>query len=79
MIQAEVARHSADLSAEAQRAKVEGAKVGFHRLNLEGLTPEIRKDRRGEVPSIIHSQSQLSSPRNKVRRRSVRAPEGAAR
>jgi phosphomannomutase len=49
------------------------------RLNLEGLTPEIMEKHRDEVLAIIRSWSQLSSLRNNVRRRFVKAPEGAAR
>ena len=47
MIQVEVAHHSADLSAEAQRAQVEGATVAFPprtsfgwQANFRGLSSE---------------------------------------
>jgi hypothetical protein len=42
MIQAEVARHSADLSAEAQRAKVEGATAGLPAPNELRLASQPR-------------------------------------
>jgi hypothetical protein len=50
--QAKVAHHSADLSAEAQRAKVEGATVGLSRLSEFRLASQPRasfRDRQAKV------------------------------